>query len=217
MINIIFDVDGTLVDSDDLDGALYWQAVRDVLGPVKARADWTDYTHVSDGGILVDICLDNDIAQEPERVAAVRERFGALVKVALAKTPCPALPGAVAALETLHQRDDVAVGVATGGWGHTAWNKLSVAGFPPGSWPLASSDDHVERTQIMRSCLARLPDPSAPTVYFGDGQWDQLACAALGWGFVGVGARLKGEAPVWIEHYSACDLDQILSQAARAS
>lgn len=213
MINIIFDVDGTLVDSDALDGVLYWQAVQEVLGRVKTRADWTDYTHVSDAGILADVLRDNDLEPTPHRTSAVRKRFGELMQAALNAKTCPAVPGAPAAVGALHQRSDVAVGVATGGWAHTAWSKLSVAGFSPDDWPIASSDDHAERTHIMRACLDRLPNANAPTVYFGDGEWDQTACADLNWGFVGIGPRLKDKAPVWIEDFTTCHMDHILEAA----
>ncbi len=216
MINVIFDVDGTLVDSYGLDTELYCQAVAEVLGQARIREDWAEYTHVSDAGILAEIFQDNEIAPELGLKEAVRERFGQLVRTALTDRPCASLPGAPLAINSLHQKPDVAVGVATGGWSHTARAKLGAAGFEHANWILASSDDHAERTMIMRACLARLPDPSAPTVYIGDGEWDQIACNALDWAFVGIGARLKGKTPVWIEDYASCDLSQVL-EAALAS
>ena len=216
MINVIFDVDGTLVDSDGLDTALYCQAVGDVLGDAVIREDWAEYTHVTDAGILTQIFHDNEITPEPHLEDAVRARFGHLVLSALADQPCACVPGAASAINELHRQRDVAVGVATGGWSHTALAKLGAAGFDASSWILASSDDHTERTMIMRACLARLPEPGAPTVYIGDGEWDQTASAALGWAFVGIGARLKGKSPIWIEDYASCNIGHIV-EAALAS
>ncbi|MCP5085069.1 MAG: HAD family hydrolase [Alphaproteobacteria bacterium] len=216
MINVIFDVDGTLVDSYALDTTLFCQAVDEILGQTRFREDWAEYTHVTDAGILAEVFQDNAISPDGRMENAVRERFGQLVTTALSDQPCAAVQGAEAAINGLHQRPNVAVGVATGGWSHTARAKLGAAGFDPSSWILASSDDHAERTVIMRTCLERLPDPGAPTVYIGDGEWDQIACKALDWAFVGVGARLKGKTPVWIEHYASCDLGQVL-QAALAN
>ncbi len=213
MINVIFDVDGTLVDSYDADTQLYYRAVDEVLGPATIRDDWADYTHVTDAGILAEIFQDNEIAPEPRLERQVRERFGTLVMSALTGRPCRSLPGALDAMRQLHGAQDVAVGVATGGWSHTARAKLNAAGFGTERWVLASSDDHPERTVIMQSCRARLPEPRAKTVYFGDGPWDQSACSSLGWAFVGVGSRLKDTAPVWIENYAACDLDEIINAA----
>lgn len=216
MINIIFDVDGTLVDTYALDTEHFCQAVSEVLGQAAFREDWADYTHVSDAGILAEVLQDNGVDPSPEVQHAVRERFGALVGAALTAQPCQALPGAHDAISYLQGRQDRAVGVATGGWSHTAHAKLGAAGFETQDWTLASSDDHPERTEIMQSCAARLPTPGAPTVYFGDGIWDMNACANLAWAFVGIGTRLEGVAPVWIADYASCDLDQILDAALKA-
>ena len=213
MLNVIFDVDGTLVDSDELDGKLFYQAVSDVLGEVRFREDWADYPHVSDAGILADILEDNGFAPGTGLETEVRSRFGTLISGALSEAPCQALPGATEAMDRLSQRAGTAVGVATGGWGHTARAKLVSAGFQTAAWTIASSDDHHERTSIMRSCVARLPDRGERTVYFGDGMWDLRACEDLGWAFVGVGPRLNAIAPVWIEHYAWCDLEEVLQAA----
>ncbi len=213
MLNVIFDVDGTLVDSDALDGELFLQAVSDVLGEVTFRDDWVDYPHVSDAGILADILQDNGFTAGTGLEQKVRDRFGALIISALNEAPCQALPGATGVTAQLAKRPETALGVATGGWGHTARAKLVSAGFNTGTWTIASSDDHHERTSIMRSCLARLPDRGRRTVYFGDGMWDLRACEELGWAFVGVGPQLNSVAPVWIEDFAGCDLERILRLA----
>ncbi|MEM8689766.1 MAG: HAD family hydrolase [Pseudomonadota bacterium] len=213
MLNVIFDVDGTLVDSDELDGKLFLQAVSEVLGKVAFRNDWVDYPHVSDAGILADILQDNGFTPGTGLEQKVRERFGALVSSALSESPCRALPGATEVAAQLATRPGTALGVATGGWGHTARAKLASAGFNTGAWTIASSDDHHERTSIMRSCLTRLPDRGERTVYFGDGIWDLRACEDLGWAFVGVGPRLDTIAHVWIEDFAGRDLDEILQAA----
>ena len=217
MLNVIFDVDGTLVDSFDVDADCYSRAIEDALGPVKFRGDWGDYTHVTDTGILAEIYQDNAIPPKEDLSAAVRTRFGELIVAALKSQPCAPVPGAIPTMQELQGRPDVAVGVATGGWSHTARAKVDSAGFDASEWILASSDDHFERTEIMRTCLAQLPQPDAPTVYIGDGEWDQKACAQLGWAFVGIGARLKGKTASWVADYASGDLDQALQAAQRGS
>lgn len=71
---VIFDIDGTLVDSVAFDARAYVAAVGDVLGNVSLRADWS-YGHVTDSGILRQICEENrlDVAQYEQSVKA---RFG---------------------------------------------------------------------------------------------------------------------------------------------
>ena len=45
---VIFDIDGTLLESGSVDERLYDSAIRSVLGPIRIRDWWCDYTHVTD-------------------------------------------------------------------------------------------------------------------------------------------------------------------------
>lgn len=51
---VVFDIDGTLVDSNEFDGLLYAEAVKRVLGHEIDRT-WCNYTSVTDSGILNEI------------------------------------------------------------------------------------------------------------------------------------------------------------------
>ncbi len=51
-IAAIFDIDGTLVESSGFEDELYVAAVRDVLGDVCIREEWSTYRHVTDTGVL---------------------------------------------------------------------------------------------------------------------------------------------------------------------
>ncbi len=59
---VIFDIDGTLVDSSSFDGQLYIAAIRDVLGDVSMRADLHEYPNHTDTGILMEICKENGLS-----------------------------------------------------------------------------------------------------------------------------------------------------------
>ena len=96
---------------------------------------------------------------------------------------------------------DCRVGIATGGWGHTARMKLTSAGYDVSGVPLISSDDGHERVRIMAQCRALLP-ATAVTIYVGDGEWDQRASELLGWLFIGVGSRLRGSCQHWLPDLS---------------
>ena len=49
---VIFDIDGTLLQSDTTDDMLYLASVREVLGNVKVRQSWGMYTQFTAAGIL---------------------------------------------------------------------------------------------------------------------------------------------------------------------
>lgn len=199
---VIFDVDGTLVDSVADDARLYAAAVREVLGEVSIRPRWSDYDHVSDGGILRQICHENDLSIL-QCQQSVRTRFGELMADHFRqKGPCGPTPGALLLLEKLRNSLDRRIGIATGGWGHTARMKLACAGYDISGIPLTSSDDAHERAHIMEQCRALLP-ATAATIYVGDGEWDKKASEQLGWRFIGVGNRLRGKCEYWLPDFSA--------------
>ncbi|MGH8229078.1 MAG: HAD family hydrolase, partial [Steroidobacteraceae bacterium] len=127
-----------------------------------------------------------------------RERFGQLVAEYLARSgACAPIPGGAALLESLRRRPDLHVGIATGGWGHTALMKLRAAGYTTAGLAVASADDAFTRTQILEIAHIRLA-PAAAAVYVGDGEWDRRACESLGWPFVGIGGRLRGQCEHWM-------------------
>ena len=199
----VFDLDGTLVDSDGFDAELYATAVREVVGDdVEIDRSWQTYRQVTDAGVLAQILEELHVA-DGERVAArVRERFGSMVRGYLARGgACPAVPGAAEALEALRRRG-CNVGIATGGWGHTARMKLERAGILIDGLAMASSDDSSNRVQIMKRCLDRLGGDPARTVYVGDGPWDLDASRKTGWAFIGVGEKLRGRCEHWIADFT---------------
>lgn len=194
---IIFDIDGTLVDSSEFDGKLYIAAVHDVLGNVSIRSDLHEYPNHTDTGILMDICEENDLSIDAA-IPSVRARFGQLVGEYLNEgCECLPIPGAISLIDRLASNDVFHVGIATGGWGHTAEMKLDHVNFKRKGIPIASSDHGHERTQIMNHCRSRIRSAGI-TTYVGDGEWDQRASEQLGWKFIGVGNRLRGKCGRWV-------------------
>ena len=54
---IIFDIDGTLIDSEHIDARFFVQAVRDVCGDIHLSKDWSSYKKVTDIGIITEILI----------------------------------------------------------------------------------------------------------------------------------------------------------------
>jgi phosphoglycolate phosphatase-like HAD superfamily hydrolase len=199
---VVFDLDETLVDSDAFDGELYIAAVRQVLGDVEIDDSWRRYRHVTDAGVLAQIIDEVGVADADRVKAEVRNLFGSLVQRHLANGgACVAIPGARDALELL-QSSGYKVGLATGGWGHTARMKLDHAGIPAESLVIASSDDSPDRVEIMTTCLQRLGGVPDQAIYIGDGVWDLEASRMAGWAFIGVGAKLRGRCEKWIADFT---------------
>lgn len=63
---VMFDIDGTLVDSNGFDGALFARAVREELG-VPVDTTWQSYRHVTDSGVLEELlCAPWDLVASIE-------------------------------------------------------------------------------------------------------------------------------------------------------
>lgn len=193
---IIFDIDGTLVQSVAFDGELYEQAIREVLN-IPLESDRSHYEHVTDIGILRQAMHEHDLKPSVQAEQAVKLRFCELIFEYILENPShiQAVSGALGFIDKLSQRSDIVFGFATGGWRETAQAKLLAIGFDTSKFPntsFASSNDHVARTDIMRCSEQQLAlSDKDRRIYFGDGPWDQLASQQLDYEFVAIGDKLK--------------------------
>jgi beta-phosphoglucomutase-like phosphatase (HAD superfamily) len=192
---VMFDVDGTLVDSDGFDGELYAAAVEAETGLVVDR-DWDRYEHVSDGGILAQML--REARRGPERgelAVRVQRRFAGLVREYLRhnRTAVAEIAGAKRLVERLRTLPNVRVAIATGGWAETALLKLAHVGIDAARLGFASSSDAHARAEIMRLAAQRALRGESFTraTYFGDGPWDRRASLELEYDFIGVGGAVQ--------------------------
>jgi phosphoglycolate phosphatase-like HAD superfamily hydrolase len=187
----MFDIDGTLVESYDFDGACFSAAVKDELG-VSISSDWTRYKHVTDSGILNQIIDELNLTHERERIAlSIKAKFTAQIKAHLSRHKVFAIDGAAEFLAELAERNDVALAFATGGWLETARMKLDAADIHLPEIPIASSSDHFSRIEIMKRAQVKAGySQYVSRTYFGDGPWDLKASQDLGYNFVLVGNRI---------------------------
>lgn len=188
---VMFDIDGTLVDSVGFDGALYADAVREVTG-VELDRRWGRYEHVSDSGILEQVLRDTRFDRDRAALATrVQELFVALVRDYLESKPDAVreIAGAKRLVERLSALPHVRVAIATGGWEPTARMKLEHVGIDIDTFGFATGSDARARTEIMRLAAERAlgARSHARATYFGDGLWDQQASADIGYDFVGIG------------------------------
>jgi phosphoglycolate phosphatase-like HAD superfamily hydrolase len=190
---VIFDIDGTLLNSSAEDDRMYREAVAQVLGDVRLRPTLSDYDPVTDTGILLQILKDNDIAEDIGRIADVKEAFFLRLKSFVDRHgPFGEVPGAKAVIGRLRASDRYQVAIATGGWRQSAEIKLKTAGFDIAAVPLATADDAIERTAIMQLALTSIGEEVTSVTYYGDGPWDSRACEILDWTFRAVGPALAG-------------------------
>ena len=198
LVIFLLDIDGTLMPTNEIDNRCFWQAVDDVLGGAPEPVDLCGFRHVTDSGILQE-WSEQERGSAPTAVEtdAVRERFLELTRHAADRFPWLFRPtaGLQDWIQDHRKNGLVCIGLATGGWRHTACFKLGRADLGGYQLPLASSDEAISRTQIMQIALDRtlahyaIPVTSRDQLqitYIGDGIWDLEASRKLGWEFIGI-------------------------------
>lgn len=190
---VIFDVDGTLLQSAADDESIYCDAVTEVLGPVQFRDNFFDYRHVTDSGIFRQVLKDNHVDYRPGLETSVRAVFLDMIQQHVKRNgPFQAVPGARKLLQRLERSPEHSVAIATGGWCAVAEFKLRASELNVETVPIATSDDSHVRIEIMKIARSRLLGNFDDVTYVGDAPWDQAASQALGWDFVGVGPSIDG-------------------------
>ena len=192
---VMFDIDGTLVDSVGFDNRYYAEALRSVLN-VEIDDTWRPYKHITDSGILEELLASREFDRPIDELrAAAKRKFVAAVRAHFARDPTAVreIAGAKALFEHLRRLPGVRVAIATGGWAETARLKLAAIGIDADTVAFATSSDANERTRIMQLAEQRALGSAVPVsrTYFGDGAWDKRACAELGYRFVAVGRKVE--------------------------
>ncbi|HUO85749.1 MAG TPA: HAD family hydrolase [Thermoanaerobaculia bacterium] len=180
----IFDLDGTLAATADVDAACYLDAVRRQFGFVL-DSDWSRYRHCTDEGIARE-GVSTHLGRQPTdaELAELKKSFVALLEARLREAPhlFLATRGATALLARLAE-DGWHVCIATGAWSASAELKRRAAGLPE-TIPIFSSDLAEAREDIIlhaiREMKLRHGVPSyRRIVSIGDGRWDVAAAARL--------------------------------------
>ncbi|MCL6416841.1 HAD family hydrolase [Aestuariirhabdus sp. Z084] len=208
MHHIMFDVDGTLIESYDFDEECFVAAVSEVLGH-KIDSNWDGYKHVSDAGILNEHLYRQGITENLEQIhRSVKHRFIAKLNRYVSQNPVNEIAGASALIKYLKAHEAASLSIATGGWKESATLKLQSAGIDVSGIAIASSNDHYSRAEIMKAAIQRAHvDAKHSVTYFGDAAWDKKASSELGYNFVLVGSRIEHAQSV----YDLRNINQVMS------
>ena len=196
---VMFDIDGTLTESNDLDEEAYLRALSEVFGFSEVSSDWTSYTHVTDAGILKEVCQSQlGRVPFPSEVEKFQKRFLELLREgAIANGGVQAISGASEILSTLIASPDYAVAYAGGGWTASAIFKLQSANLPIQNIPYAFADDDESREGITAVALAKAEryygQSFSNIVYVGDGIWDLRSARKSEYSFIGIASGKQAE------------------------
>lgn len=191
----VFDVDGTLTRSSDLDDCMFTRTARELLGLAQISLDWATYPHSTDDAIAAFLIAQvrGRPATRAELDAFEEHALSVLRQELAARGGVDAMPGARRVLDAVRGAG-WQPGVATGCWRRSALLKLESAGVALGEVGAAFADDAwprggiiaraVERALALAASDRRITPSSV--VYMGDGIWDVRACRTSGYRFVGI-------------------------------
>ena len=192
---IMFDIDGTLVNSYKFDEACYIKASKIVLG-VEISSNWKAYNNATDVGMLNENIDRFNIKGDRDQIQQTfKQVFTNLIEEHITNYPesVQEIRGASRFMQYLFSLENVKVAIATGGFEETAKLKLKAAGIDFNGCAFASSGDHYSRPGIMKAAekKAGIKVPLTSKIYFGDAVWDREASTSLNFKFVLIGDQTE--------------------------
>jgi HAD superfamily hydrolase (TIGR01509 family) len=170
---LIFDLDGTLVDTVYAHVFAWQRALAEVDLPIEA---WKIHRRIGMSGGLFTRAVAREVGRPltPEEVEAIQLRHGELYRELLPERR--ALPGAVELLAELRE-SGIAHGIATSGRRPEIDASLDVLGVGPET--VVVERGHVQRAKpepdLFLSCSEQLGVPPDECYVVGDAVWDLLA------------------------------------------
>ena len=212
---LIFDLDGTLTDTTDVDSHCYVRAWHEAFGIDKVNGNWGSYEHVSDEAVARQLFethfgrsgTNTEMTELKNTLSRCLEQAADEDSSQFAE-----ITGARDLINTIKAADDWCAAVGTGAWRVSAELKIQHAGLPLNGILVATAEDGPTRVEIVSAAKRRVEsairaESLNDTVLIGDGVWDVQVAKTLGHAFIGVGtgqnARTLKEAgaPIVIEDY----------------
>jgi len=204
----IFDIDGTLTNTNNVDEDCFVKAFAEAHSINDIVSDWTAYPHTTDSGITQHI-FQEQFGRRPEEteLSKLKSCFVGMLSehYETDSLSFAEIRGAPAALKSLRQNSDWAVAIATGCWRESALLKLKAANIDPEGMPAAYAEDGLSREDILKAAVSRSLEKHGVSCFervvsIGDGLWDVRTAGRLSFAFLGIGC---GESATRLEQAGA--------------
>ena len=192
----IFDIDGTLTNTNSVDDECFVKAFSQVLGITDIDTDWAAYPHTTDSGITLHL-FQAKFGRHPEQTELDKVKTD-FVNMLAAQYQADVssfaeVAGASLAISMLQRDSDWAVAIATGCWRESALLKLNAAKIDTEGIPAAYAEDGLSREEILQAAVAQSLEQYRVNCFekivsIGDGLWDVRTAGRLNFAFLGVGS-----------------------------
>lgn len=221
---VIFDVDGTLTDTMDIDTSCFAESLYELYPTIKVNTNWASYQYSTDTGFLLEIFKDN-FSREPTKVeiaqiqACFFKRLTSVFNEPFVK--CTPLAGALTIFEKL-KAVNWQIAIATGCWEESALLKLNRAKISHADIPIGHGGDGFRREDIIYSAIKKAKTTYKvqnyqKIVYIGGRNWDKKAAYDAGVDFIGIGPVFRNTNTDYIENYEQEHLLNYLSKKEKTS
>lgn len=154
---LLFDIDGTLINSSRIGRAALGRALLDVFGTTGALETY-EFAGKTDRRIVRDLLISEGWPEEEieRRLPILDDRMAAAGRELFTPETIWACPGVRPLLEILGRRDDLSLALLTGNIRHTVPLKLAAAGIDPAQFVAgAYGSDSVDRDDLFHIALRR--------------------------------------------------------------
>jgi phosphoglycolate phosphatase-like HAD superfamily hydrolase len=191
---VLFDIDGTLVNSNEVDAICYVRSVQEEFGLEKIDDRWETYKHATDSGIFEEI-FERFFSRKPSEpeISRTVARLVRLLAEYHSRKPAmfDEIGGAGETLQMLKCLPDWRIGIATGAWKESASFKLNSAGIKYEGLPIVTGSDAKTREEILLKCVDASKNQYGiaefeKIVSVGDAVWDLKTASNLKLGFIGI-------------------------------
>src|SRR3989442_7008665 len=153
----IFDIDGTLTNTNSVDNECFVKALVEGHAITEIDTDWATYPHTTDSGITLHI-FQEKFGRNPEETEL--DKFKRCFVNLLSEqyqsnsSSFAEIAGASIALNRLKRESDWVVAIATGCWRESALLKLRAAKIDLDGIPAAYAEDGLSREEILQAAVS---------------------------------------------------------------
>lgn len=186
---VIFDVDGTLIDSQDAIYASMAAAFGETGRPAPGRAEVLAITGLSLPEAVARLAPQMSAAEAEAVAARYKAHFIRLRADGGGEARAPLYPGARASIEALHARPEVLLGVATGKARRGLDHAFAAHDLDRFFVTRQTADRHPSKPHpsMIEAALAETGVDRARAIMVGDTTFDMEMAAAAGIAAIGVG------------------------------